>query len=328
MKPPRANLYASVASIEFIERKARTCTIAKELIMKSKKQKILLTGATGKLGSFVCRKLHEEKFEVIATDQNMKKDLPVKVKVADLRDRFPCYELLDGVDAVVHLAGHPNDSHPVKQLLLSDNVSITMNLLHAACECGVTKFLAASSVQAMSHNRRIHEDESIPPSNLDYLPADGHYPAKPGNVYALSKYLIEEMLKFYANEHSFSCVAFRFPFLFNPEYLKYYKRYRSSFKHYSNLDECFTSLTMDDAASLIVATLKSDLPGYRCYFPACPEPLAEEKVGELIEKYYQGVKLNRPKNKLKSLVDISQITKETGWIPKDNVMKIINDSRK
>lgn len=293
-----------------------------------KKKRILLTGATGKLGSFVCRKLHAEKFEVIATDQNMKKDLPVKVKVADLRDRLPCYELLDGVDAVVHLAGHPNDSHPIKQLLLSDNISITINLLQAAYECGVTKFLAASSIQAMSHDRRIGEDESIPPSRLDYLPADGDYPAKPGNPYALSKYLIEEMLKFYAQEHGFSCVAYRFPHLFNPEYLKYYRRYRTSFKYYSNFDECFTSLTMDDAARLIAATLRADLPGYRCYFPACLEPVAEEKVGELIDKYYQGVILKKPKNKLKSLVDISRITKETGWTPEDNVQKIINDYMK
>ena len=293
-----------------------------------KKKRILLTGATGRLGSYVCRKLHAEKFEVIATDQNMKKDLPVKVKVADLRDRLPCYDLLDGVDAVVHLAGHPNDSHPVKQLLLNDNVSITMNLLQAACESGVTKFFAASSVQAMSHGRRIGDDGSIPPSKLDYLPADGEYQAKPGNVYALSKYLIEELLKFYAREHGFSCVAYRFPYLFDPEYLKYYKKYRNSIKYYSNFDECFTSLSMDDAARLVVATLRADLPGYRCYFPACPEPVAEEKVSELIEKYYQGVKLNKPKNKLKSLVDISRITKETGWTPEDNVKKIIKDNMK
>lgn len=297
-----------------------------------KPKRILLTGATGRLGSVVCRKLHEDKFEVIATDQNLNKPLPVKVKVADLRERIPCYELLDGVDAVVHLAAHPNDHNPIKQDLLNENLSITMNLIHAAYECGISKFIYSSSIQAMSHERRIGDRGKIPPSKLEYLPADGNLPAIPGNTYALSKKLCEEMLKYYSQEFGFSCIAIRFPYLFNPEHKRYYRRYTKSqiktFQYFRNLDECFTSLSMNDGARLISKILKSKLPGYRCYFPACEAPLSDEKIEVLIKKYYKGAELKKPLPEIKSLVDISRITDETGWVPKDNVFKIIRDATK
>ncbi len=292
--------------------------------------KILLTGAAGNLGSAVCRKLHEEGFEIVATDQSMNKDLPVRLKVADLRERIVCYNLMEGVDAIVHLAAHPNDGYPIKQELLNDNTSITMNLLHCALESGIKKFLFSSSIQAMARNRRIADDGTVPPSTLKYLPLDGEHPADPDNVYGLSKHLCEQMLKFYAAEKGMSCVAFRFPFLFNPSFLKYYKRYRLSWKtyltHQANLEECFTALSVEDAACLIASTLKKDLAGYRCYFPVSPIPVADDEIGALLEKFYKEVPLRKPAAEIKSFVDISRITADTGWVPKDNVYKMIKDN--
>ncbi|OGV59370.1 MAG: hypothetical protein A2X45_22090 [Lentisphaerae bacterium GWF2_50_93] len=294
--------------------------------------KILLTGASGNLGSAVCRKLHEDGFEVVATDQIMKKDLPVRLKVADLRDRIVCYELMEGADAIVHLAAHPNDGYPIKQELLNDNTSFTMNLLHAAYESGIRKFLFASSIQAMVRMRRIGEDGTIPQSRLKYLPADGEVPADPDNVYGLSKQLCEQMLKFYAQEKGMSCIAFRFPFLYNPEFLKFYRRYHISWKAYmnqqGNLEECFASLSVNDAARLIAAVLRKDLPVYRCYFPAIPNPIADEEVSVLLDKYYKGVELRKPVSEIKSLVDISRITGDTGWTPEDNVLQMLKDAIK
>ncbi len=292
--------------------------------------KILLTGASGNLGSEVCRKLIDEGFEVIATDQTMRKDLPVKVKVADLRDRIVCYDLMDGADAIVHLAAHPNDGFPDKQALLNDNTSITMNLIHAACESEIKKFLYASSIQAMVRNRRMADDKTVPQSTLKYLPLDGDYPVDPDNVYGLSKVLCEQMLKFYSSERGFSCTAFRFPFLFNPSYLKYFSRYRLSWKayltHHANLEECFSALSVEDAARLIITVLRKDLPGYRCYLPASPVPVAEDSVESLIEKYYKNVPLKKPASELKSFVDISRITADTGWVPRDNVFQMIKEA--
>ncbi|OGV42186.1 MAG: hypothetical protein A2X48_15100 [Lentisphaerae bacterium GWF2_49_21] len=294
--------------------------------------KILLTGAAGNLGSTVCRKLYEEGFEIVATDQHMRKDLPVKLQVADLTDRIVCYGLMEGADAIVHLAAHPNDGLPIKQDLLNDNLSITMNLLHAAWESGINKFLSASSVQAMTQDRRMADDGTVPKSSLKYLPLDGEAPANPGNVYGLSKQLCEELLSFYAREKGMSCIAFRFPFLFNPEYLKYYRRYRMSWKIYvsqqTNLEECFAALSVNDSARLISAVLKADISGYRCYYPASPIPVINESIPVLLKKYYKGVELRKPLAELKSLVDISKITKETGWTPEDNVYRMIKEGLK
>ena len=291
--------------------------------------KILLTGAAGNLGSAVCAKLHREGFEVVATDRSMTRDLPVRLIVADLTDRISCYGLMEGAEAIVHLAAHPNDSQPVKQTLFGDNVSITMNLIHAAYESGINKFIFSSSVQAMSKQRSPSDRDAVHKSALKYLPADGEMPPNPGNIYGLSKQICEEILRFYAREKGLSCVAIRFPFLFNPEYLKYYRRYRMSWKIYlnqkSNLDECFAALSVNDAARLISASLKADIPGYRCYFPASKIPVADEEISELVKEYYGGVALKKAASEFDSLVDISKITAETGWIPEDDVCRMIKE---
>jgi hypothetical protein len=72
---------------------------------------------------------------------------------------------------------------------------------------------------------------------------------------------------------------------------------------------------MGDAAALILAILTSELPGYRCYFPAAPDTLTGESASALIERLYGNVPLRRPREQLRSLVDCGVITQQTGWRP-------------
>ncbi|RMD79512.1 MAG: NAD(P)-dependent oxidoreductase, partial [Lentisphaerae bacterium] len=105
--------------------------------------RVLVTGAAGYLGRDVCHILAESGIDVLATDQNLRHRLPVPMRVANLLDRFACYQILEGVDIVVHLAGHPRDYTPSIQLGLTENVTLTTNLLQAGVEQGVRRFLFA-----------------------------------------------------------------------------------------------------------------------------------------------------------------------------------------
>ncbi|MBD3392520.1 MAG: NAD-dependent epimerase/dehydratase family protein, partial [Chitinivibrionales bacterium] len=98
---------------------------------------VLLTGACGRLGQVVCRHLVDRGFDVRATDVDKRTKLPVPVAVANLLDREGCYRLLDGIEAMVHLAGHPNDFARDPQTTYSENVRITVNLMHAGLESGM-----------------------------------------------------------------------------------------------------------------------------------------------------------------------------------------------
>lgn len=78
-----------------------------------------------------------------------------------------------------------------------------------------------------------------------------------------------------------------------------------------------------DAASLVRAVLDSDLPGYRAYLPTSNEVVEYYGgVEEVVKRFYPEA-IFAPDAKW--LIDISQITRETGWVPtqqiKDQVEK-------
>lgn len=276
--------------------------------------KVLLTGASGLLGSVTCRHLSEQHFDVRATDICYHPDLPVKVIAADLLDREKCYELVDGVDAIVHLAGHPRDGVRDPQTLMKENVAMTINIMQAARECNVARICYASSIQAMAHEYPTRA-RPIAPCTLPYLPADGDVPANPGTLYGVSKQACEDILRFYASRYGMSCTVLRFPALKSMDGEQPARRRQGV---WACPDQCFSYLTFKDAARLIAAILHSALDGFRIYFPVAQAVRSEKTIAELVKLYYPGVPLRKSVEELPCLVDISSITAETGWVPLEN----------
>ena len=66
--------------------------------------RVLVTGATVRIGWHVTAHLIEKGYEVVATSSEYRKDMPVRLRMADLLDRNAAYELLEGCEALVHLA--------------------------------------------------------------------------------------------------------------------------------------------------------------------------------------------------------------------------------
>src|SRR3970040_650452 len=97
--------------------------------------KILVTGAAGRLGSVVTKSLLEGGHDVRATDHRHRRDFPVRLELANLRDELRAYALVEGCDVVVHLGNHPNlFSGPSPQRLFSDNVTMNANVFRAAVD--------------------------------------------------------------------------------------------------------------------------------------------------------------------------------------------------
>src|SRR5215469_3468445 len=124
--------------------------------------KVAVTGGAGRLGQFLIRELAERGHEVLCLDTNAPaKELCPTLSV-DLRDAAALFPALEGVDAVVHLARirFPYTSkgfNPASGLWetpevsadaerFSHNVTITYNILAAALESGVKKFVCGSSL--------------------------------------------------------------------------------------------------------------------------------------------------------------------------------------
>src|SRR5438034_1203665 len=129
------------------------------------------------------------------------RDLSYNIEVADIRIREPCYPLVDGVNAVVHLANYPNASAGVAQDVFNENCAMNMNIFQAAVEAGVKKIIFASSIQAITGVRPSRDAGAQKPSDLPYLPLDGDVPPNPGNPYAASKVAGEMLLKYFGKFH-------------------------------------------------------------------------------------------------------------------------------
>lgn len=275
--------------------------------------KITVTGAAGNFGKFVVRALHAEGHEIVATDQTYTRELPVRVELLNLQDADGCYRLLEGSNVVVHLGNQPYVARTQPHRGYTANVTANVNVFQAALDTGVGKIIYASSVQAFSGARYLNaKDGSFSPSQLPYLPLDGRMPPNPGNLYGASKVAGEELLAYYAKFHGLSTVAIRFPFLLNPAQVQFdLQRIRRE----GALDEGASYLALPDAADLISAVIQADLPGFRIYLPASPgTTLFPMSVDEIVTRYYPDVP-RRAHDTFDNLVDITDITRDTGWIP-------------
>lgn len=266
--------------------------------------KIVVTGAAGRLGSVVCGTLSDRGYTVVPTDVGARRDIGMELRLADLLDKDACCEFMRGADMVVHLGNHAtNVGRPATKVYL-ENVTMNFHVFHAAVEAGVRRIVFASSVQVCAGDRR----DSAVPSPIRYLPADGELPPIPGNAYALSKHAGEQMLEYFVRCHSISGVAIRFPLLIEPHM-------RIPWPDYQRLDEQFACLAFEDAARLVAAVCAADLPSFRVYFPAAPNALNGLGPLENVRQYYANVALRTPLESMRSLVDVSRITEETGWVP-------------
>lgn len=157
---------------------------------------VLVTGAAGRIG--------REFADSAEADMRLLR--------ADLRDdevghRHPfveldvtrpeaCRDACHGVDAVVHLAADPSPSAEFRSSVLPLNIAGTHNMVEAALEAGVDRFVFASSIQAV---------EGYPP---DYQVRESD-PPRPPNDYGVGKAFGEALCAAAALRGSTTFVAVR-----------------------------------------------------------------------------------------------------------------------
>jgi NADH dehydrogenase len=116
---------------------------------------ILLTGATGTIGSALLRRLTAEPRPVrcLVRDPRRLGDQRVRVQIAlgDLADPASFRNALRGVDTVVHLAAAIRDQPraSIEEL----NAMATLRLVRAAERAGASRFLFFSAMGATHHSR-------------------------------------------------------------------------------------------------------------------------------------------------------------------------------
>lgn len=140
--------------------------------------KTLVTGATGFTGSRLCRRLLHDGIDVAAFVRSRQKAHQlekegVECRVVDITDREDVHRHFRDIDKVYHIAAAYRTEHTDRQEFHRVNVTATQNLLEAARENGVKRFVHCSTVGVQGR--------------IDDPPADEDYRFLPGDHYQQSK---------------------------------------------------------------------------------------------------------------------------------------------
>jgi dihydroflavonol-4-reductase len=156
--------------------------------------KVLVTGASGFIGSHVARLLVEEGFRVRVlarpqTDVCHLALLEPEVAYGDLRDYDAVFRAVKGTEGVFHVAADYRLWVPNPAEMFEINVNGTHNVLDAALHCGIEKVIYTSTVGVLGIPENGSPGNEETPVNLRAL----------SGPYKRSKYLAQEKaLDFFA----------------------------------------------------------------------------------------------------------------------------------
>ena len=149
---------------------------------------VIVTGATGLLGSVIVRRLHKEKISVVAlkrinSDTSTLQDITNDIRWidSDILDLTGLNEEFKKADLVIHCAAHVSFDPREEETLLKVNIEGTKNIVNACLTHGVSKLIHISSVAALGRQKGI--------TTIDETATWVDSPLN--SAYAKSKYLAE-----------------------------------------------------------------------------------------------------------------------------------------
>jgi UDP-glucose 4-epimerase len=164
--------------------------------------RVLVTGSSGQLGSYLCELLMR-KHEVVGFDIRAQTYAVLKPSsvVGDVRRPEDIRNALGRVDAVVHCAAQVSVDMSVQDPLTDATVNVlgTVNVLHESAKAGVGKFVYVSSAAVFGRP--------------EYVPIDEEHPTHPMSNYGVSKLAGENYVLAYADMSRMEVVSVR-PFNF------------------------------------------------------------------------------------------------------------------
>lgn len=162
-----------------------------------KLKRLVLTGAAGRLGSYLREPLSKLADELICTDlaDDLGKLYPGESYVrADLADKSAIHDLLAGADMVVHF-GAIGDEAAFGEIL-GPNIIGAYNVWEAAHQQGVRRVIYASSIHAVGMYPR-----------AEFIGTD--VPHRPDTFYGLAKCFAEDLGRLYWEKRGLESVHLR-----------------------------------------------------------------------------------------------------------------------
>lgn len=169
---------------------------------------ILVTGGAGFIGSNLCEALLNQGHKVVCLDnfstghrKNIDKFLlndNFSLIEGDIRDMETCRKAVDGIDYVLHEAALGSVPRSINDPITSNEVNVSgfLNMLVAARDAGVKRFIYAASSST-------YGDSASLPKVEDVI-------GKPLSPYAITKYVNELYADVFSKTYGMECIGLRY----------------------------------------------------------------------------------------------------------------------
>jgi nucleoside-diphosphate-sugar epimerase len=244
--------------------------------------RVLVTGASGKVGSAVAREFLQHGYEVRALDKSpLPEDLRGKVEMiyAELSERLTLLKAAEGCDSIAHLAAIPSPGRGEEQLM-EVNVVGTQHVLAAAEANGIKNVCLASSACAYG---MVFAHHAFDPQ---YLPLDEKHPDAPQDLYGLSKLINEETAAAYTRRSGMATVCLRITTVMQFDDNSRWKR--RSLQHGGNWHsrEFWTYVDVRDCARAFRLGIENVSEGHHVALIAARDSYAAHDTRELVRHHY------------------------------------------
>ena len=236
--------------------------------------KVLVTGGTGFTGKALVRRLLEQGHQVVALDykEGLKtqelRDWGAEVVLGSVTDREVVRRAMDGAEVVHHLAAAFREMNVPDQHYWEVNVGGTKNVLAAAQEAGVRRFVYCSTCG-------VH-------GNVDHPPGGEDAPIQPADYYQRTKYEAEPIVREF-HEHGLPSVILRPAAIYGPgdpeRFLLIFRRVAGgTFPMFGSGRTLYHPLYVDNLVDAFMAAMADGAGDGEAYLIADEEYVAIEEL--------------------------------------------------
>jgi len=275
--------------------------------------KVILTGATGRIGRVVAQHLVAQRHQLTAIDrQDGPVPAGVELLIGDLTDLDFVDKSFAGIEAVVHLGSIPSPNDERGYEVFSNNSSATYAVFCAAAQAGCRVVSYASSLSIYG---TAWSPEWTSPA---YAPCDEDLPIVYSESYALSKEVNELSALMWSRRCDTTFIGFRFPYTDTAEeIMKFAVRIKNGEE--SALQQSgkilWAYLDTRDAAAALDLSIRSNLVGAHLFNIAAPDTMASKPTAELLKGYHPTTKILAPINGFETIISSKSLESKIGFTP-------------
>ncbi len=267
--------------------------------------KIIVTGGSGKAGKAVIRDLLDHGYQVLNADKMLPLEMLTRFKQVDLTDLGQVYEVMQGFDAVVHLAAIPSPDRFTPAYTFQHNTMSCYNVFSAAVSLKMSRVVWASSETTLG--LPFEREKPL------YAPIDEEHPLFPESSYALSKVLTEEMARQFHRWSGISFVGLRFSNIKEPEQYQEFPAYWNDARIRKwNL---WGYIDARDVAQSCRLALEKDIHGAQVFIIAAADTVMNRPSRDLLAEVFPGVSLKKEISPFETLLSIDKARDYLGFQP-------------